>query len=106
MGIRAGPSCMITQTRDLRTGVSYWQTGREPFVPTSHLAADVETDVLIIGAGISGLVIAEFFSERHQVVVVDRRGPAKGSTVASTALRADRRGGNTDLQIRRRQDGA
>jgi glycine/D-amino acid oxidase-like deaminating enzyme len=77
---------MITQTRDLRTGVSYWQTGDEPVVPTSRLIADIETDVLVIGAGITGSVIAEFLSERHRVVVVDRRDPAKGSTVASTAL--------------------
>jgi glycine/D-amino acid oxidase-like deaminating enzyme len=77
---------MFTQTRDLRTGVTYWQTGDEPLVPTHRLTADIETDVLVVGAGITGSVIAELLSERHRVVVVDRRGPAKGSTVASTAL--------------------
>jgi glycine/D-amino acid oxidase-like deaminating enzyme len=77
---------MITQNRDLRTGISYWQNGPDPCVPTSRLAGDVETDVLVIGAGITGSVIAECLSGRHQVVVVDRRGLAKGSTLASTAL--------------------
>lgn len=39
-----------------------------------------------MGAGISGAFMAEALSERHRVVVIDRRGVAKGSTAASTAL--------------------
>lgn len=57
-----------------------------PRVPAQKLTRDIETDVLIVGAGISGALIAEVLSFDHQVVVVDRRAPVSGSTPASTAL--------------------
>jgi len=45
------------------------------------------TEVLVIGAGISGALIAEALSDAGlDVLVVDRRGPIRGSTTASTAL--------------------
>jgi len=48
---------------------------------------DVKTDVLVVGAGISGALIAHALSRDGQgVTVVDRRGPLMGSTPASTAL--------------------
>ena len=39
-----------------------------------------------MGAGVSGGFMAEALSKSHRVVVIDRRGVAKGSTAASTAL--------------------
>ena len=51
------------------------------------LNKDIETDVLIIGAGITGAMVADALSASGwKVALVDRRGPAKGSTTASTAL--------------------
>ena len=51
------------------------------------LAADLETDVLVIGAGITGAMIADVLSASGlDVAIVDKRGLAKGSTTASTAL--------------------
>jgi glycine/D-amino acid oxidase-like deaminating enzyme len=50
------------------------------------LRRDLVTEVLIVGAGISGALIAEALSAGHQVTVVDRRGPVSGSTPASTSL--------------------
>jgi glycine/D-amino acid oxidase-like deaminating enzyme len=48
---------------------------------------DVKTDVLVVGAGISGALIAHALSrDGHRVTVIDRRGPVMGSTPASTAL--------------------
>ncbi|MGH6785739.1 MAG: NAD(P)/FAD-dependent oxidoreductase [Novosphingobium sp.] len=43
--------------------------------------------MLVIGAGISGALVAQDLAEAGlSVIVVDRRGPAAGSTAASTAL--------------------
>jgi glycine/D-amino acid oxidase-like deaminating enzyme len=42
---------------------------------------------LVVGAGITGAMVADALAaEGFEVAVVDRRGPAKGSTTASTAL--------------------
>lgn len=76
-----------TVTRDLRTGRSVWERQRRPFVPHQPLTRSATTDVLVIGAGISGALIAEALSDAGlEVLVVDRRGPMRGSTTASTAL--------------------
>jgi glycine/D-amino acid oxidase-like deaminating enzyme len=77
---------MTTQKRDLRTGVTYWQSRPMPRVPAAPLARDIRTDVLVVGAGISGALVAEALSSSFAVVIADRRGPVKGSTPASTAL--------------------
>ena len=77
----------VTHHRDLRTGQSIWSARRRPVVPTHALTRTVRCDVTIIGAGISGALIAETLSEAGlQVVVVDRRRPMDGSTAASTAM--------------------
>ncbi|TIT44082.1 MAG: FAD-binding oxidoreductase, partial [Mesorhizobium sp.] len=44
---------------DLRTGRPVWSAYRAPAVPTDSLTRDVKTDVLIIGMGISGAMMAE-----------------------------------------------
>ncbi len=44
-------------------------------------------DVLIVGAGITGAMVAENFTRRgREVVVIDRETPGHGSTGASTAM--------------------
>lgn len=77
---------MVSQKRDLRTGLTYWQTRSAPDPGADPLLRDTTVDVLIIGAGITGAVIAERLSRRYHTAIVDRRGPARGSTLASTAL--------------------
>ncbi|CAD5248315.1 Glycine/D-amino acid oxidase [Bosea sp. 62] len=78
---------MLTKQRDLRTGRSVWQGERPPRFPKQDITADTESDVVIIGAGISGAMQADMLSEAgFSVLVVDRRGPVRGSTPASTAL--------------------
>ncbi|MET0444995.1 MAG: FAD-dependent oxidoreductase, partial [Pseudorhodoplanes sp.] len=49
---------------------------------------DLETEVLVVGAGITGAMIADVLTQAgFDVVLVDRRhDPVKGSTIASTAL--------------------
>lgn len=55
-------------------------------VPTAKLSRDIKTDVVVVGAGISGALVAEALSAQFRVAILDRRGAVKGSTPASTAL--------------------
>ncbi|MCZ8544388.1 FAD-binding oxidoreductase [Mesorhizobium qingshengii] len=77
----------MSRKLDLRTGRPVWSAYRAPAVPTASLTRDVKTDVLIIGMGISGAMMAEALTaDGHSVIGIDRRGPLKGSTPATTAL--------------------
>jgi glycine/D-amino acid oxidase-like deaminating enzyme len=78
---------VVTKSKDLRTGRSVWEARRAAPVPHRRLACDIETEVLVVGAGITGAMVADALAAAgFKVAVVDRRGPAKGSTTASTAL--------------------
>ena len=77
----------VTQHRDLRTGTSPWCTPSAPTIPVQRLAAPLRADVVVVGAGITGALVAQALSATGQsVAVLDRRAPAHGSTAASTAL--------------------
>jgi glycine/D-amino acid oxidase-like deaminating enzyme len=77
----------MSRKLDLRTGRPVWSAYRVPAVPTASLTRDVKTDVLVIGMGISGAMMAEALTaDGHSVICIDRRGPLKGSTPATTAL--------------------
>jgi glycine/D-amino acid oxidase-like deaminating enzyme len=78
---------VATKSRNLRSGRSVWEGRRAPPVARARLARDMTTDVLVMGAGITGAVIADALaSAGMKVAVVDKRGLARGSTMASTAL--------------------
>jgi glycine/D-amino acid oxidase-like deaminating enzyme len=67
--------------------MSVWSAYARPAIPVRKLTRDISTDVLVIGAGVSGAMVAEELAEAgFAVVVVDRRKPLTGSTSASTAL--------------------
>lgn len=71
---------------DLRSGVSLWQAsnGISAVFPTPR---QLQADVIVIGAGITGAFIAERLARRgRSVILVDRHAPQQGSTAASTAL--------------------
>ena len=77
---------MIKQL-NLRTGRTVWSAYRAPSVPTETLTRDIKADILVVGMGISGAMIVEQLTAAgHAVVAIDRRGPFKGSTAATTAL--------------------
>ena len=75
-----------TEQRDLRGGRTPWLVGlQRPQRRT--LNADLRCDVLVVGAGITGSIVAERLTRvGHEVVVVDRERPGHGSTAASTAM--------------------
>jgi len=76
-----------TRHRDLRTGRSVWEGRRLPALAGGPLGRRRTADVLVVGAGISGAMVADALSEAGlRVLVVERRRPFVGSTSASTAL--------------------
>lgn len=78
---------MVTASKVLRTGRSIWEWRRAARVSHRPLTRDIETDVLVIGAGITGAMIADSLSASGiKVAMVDKRGLGKGATTASTAL--------------------
>ena len=74
-------------TLDLQSGLSYWllRNTHLPVVP--GLDHDERADVLVVGAGITGALAAAVLADAGMdVVVLDRRALAQGSSGASTAL--------------------
>jgi glycine/D-amino acid oxidase-like deaminating enzyme len=73
--------------RDLRSGRTVWESRGLPALPLSSCRGTIETDIIVVGAGITGAVAADVLTETGlKVAIVDRRGPVRGSTAASTAL--------------------
>ena len=78
----------LTRTRDLRDGKSVWTAYRVPSILGVKLRRSTRADVVVVGAGISGALVAQALAEAGlRPVIVDRRRAALlGSTAASTAL--------------------
>lgn len=76
----------LTESRDLRGGRSSWTAGADDGITSDPLPA-APVDIAIIGSGVMGAMLAERLSaDGREVVLLDRRPPAHGSTAASTAL--------------------
>lgn len=78
---------MPTSKKDLRGGTSLWADS--PRISVRHRSSleREKCDVAVVGAGISGALVALKLAEQgHDVVIVDRRTPCRGSTLASTAM--------------------
>src|SRR5580704_17013251 len=77
----------LTAKKKLRSGVPVWMAYPRRTPITRQIERDISTDILVVGAAISGALIAYSLArEGHRVVVIDRRGLLTGSTPASTAL--------------------
>lgn len=76
-----------TRKDDLYTGAPFWvHTPHSTLKAQSKLTKD-RYDIIVVGSGISGALVAEALSaEGKSVLIVDRRSPVRGSTVASTAM--------------------
>ena len=76
-----------TIRKDLRSGRPVWREMPAPRFDASPLRRDCRTDVLVIGAGITGAMAAQAIAALGMgVTVIDRRGPLCGATAATTAL--------------------
>jgi glycine/D-amino acid oxidase-like deaminating enzyme len=74
---------------DLKSGQPYWPIKNEPVVhyPPLRLSYDVDCEVAIIGAGITGALVAYYLTkEGIATVIVDQRQVGAGSTSATTGL--------------------
>jgi len=72
---------------DLKSGYPFWAVKNGLMYAFPQLREDVRCDVVVVGGGITGALVAgEFARHGHEVVVVEQRDIGWGSTAASTAL--------------------
>src|SRR3954467_10443736 len=71
---------MATKGKDLRSGRSVWQGRRASHVAHECLARDLKTDVLIMGAGITGAAIATGGTHRSSLSLArsEKKRPSGG----------------------------
>ena len=76
-----------TRKDDLRTGTPFWlKTPHSAVRAGPHLPRE-RFDVIVVGAGISGALVAEALTRAGKsVLILDRRPAVRGSTPASTAM--------------------
>ena len=81
------PPNAVTQRRVLRTGSPLWSESPGASVTHQPLTRDLRTEIAVIGTGISGALVAFTLTLRgYRVLLLDRREPLHGSSMASTAL--------------------
>jgi glycine/D-amino acid oxidase-like deaminating enzyme len=78
----------LTRQRDLRDGAAVWCTYLVPTVAGTRLKRSINSEIVVVGAGISGAMIAQSLAALgKRPIIIDRRRKALlGSTAASTAL--------------------
>ncbi|HWK42442.1 MAG TPA: FAD-dependent oxidoreductase [Croceibacterium sp.] len=75
---------MLSEQHDLRGGEPVWLERDYPVPPSDALPETC--GIAIIGAGIMGAIVGQRLAEAgHDLLFLDRRPPARGSTAASTA---------------------
>lgn len=77
----------LVHKRDLRTGKTVWLAHPLPRLPIDKSFVGIKADVVVVGTGISGALVADaLLNAGYSVLALDRRAPMAGSTPASTAL--------------------
>jgi glycine/D-amino acid oxidase-like deaminating enzyme len=72
--------------RDLRTGLPLWLAKNPASLKIETITSNL-ADVVVVGTGISGALVADALTQAgYSVLALDRREPMSGSTPASTAL--------------------
>ena len=72
---------------DLKSDQLFWPTQSREFPALPSLERDVRCDVAVIGAGLTGSLVAHALThDGINTVLLDKRGVGAGSTSASTAL--------------------
>jgi len=77
----------LTRKRVLRNNKPLWAASPSTSVVTKKIPASQFYDVVIVGAGISGALMARALcGKKLRILVIDRRQPVRGSSLASTAM--------------------
>jgi glycine/D-amino acid oxidase-like deaminating enzyme len=78
----------LTRLRDLRDGAAVWTSYAAPSIAGARLARSINAEIVVVGAGISGAMIAQSLAAlgKRPVIIDRRRAALLGSTAASTAL--------------------
>jgi len=78
----------LTRKRDLRDGDAVWTRFAVPKIVGPRLRRSLSTEIVVVGAGISGAMIAQSLTEagKRPLIIDRRRAALLGSTAASTAL--------------------
>lgn len=72
---------------DLTSDHPFWKVKSGLVANYPPLGSDLRCDIAVLGAGITGALVAEALTaDGHDVIVLDGRDAASGSTCASTAL--------------------
>lgn len=71
----------------LRTFESFWLLKNGLLYSYPSLQEDLDTEILVVGAGITGALISQALIEAgYQVMLVDKRDIGQGSTAATTSM--------------------
>ncbi|NSY61108.1 NAD(P)/FAD-dependent oxidoreductase [Agrobacterium tumefaciens] len=81
------PTSELTKERDLRESKPLWADTPRIGLRTRNTPSSDHYDTIVVGAGISGALAAHALQRPGQsMLIVDRRDPVMGSSVASTAM--------------------
>ncbi|SMO85607.1 NAD(P)/FAD-dependent oxidoreductase [Paracoccus laeviglucosivorans] len=76
-----------TRKRRLHEDMPFWAATPHISAPCIPQSSARSWDVIVVGSGISGALMAEALTRRKQrVLILDRREPVRGSSLASTAM--------------------
>lgn len=71
----------------LRTFESFWLVKNGIINSYPSLQENLETDIVVVGAGITGALTSHALVEKgYKVVLIDQRDVAMGSTAATTSM--------------------
>ena len=85
--LRTNGSADLVEKKKLHENTSYW--AKTPRISVRHFGRlpSQTCDILIVGSGISGALMAEHLCDgERDVMMVDRRPPVRGSSLDSTAM--------------------